>query len=288
MSDATTPQSETIRLHRREGTSFAVTLRTASDPAAPLLLIQPAMGLQAGYYVKLAEALAEAGFSVAVSELRGHEETGGRLPARGYDFGYHEMLAEDWPLAVQALRDRLPAAPLYLLGHSLGGQISAIYAAHHPAQVAGLILIACSSVHWKLWPLPFLPYSQLVGLAGRVLGHFPGHRFRFAGREARTLMADWARQARTGRFRFGQPPIDHDRVLATLALPVLGISFTTDFFAPKRAADGLLAKMPKAALTRHHLDPKALGFSGIDHFRWARQPAIVLPLIRAWLAAQAG
>lgn len=278
---ATAP--ENLRLHRAEGTSFALQLFPSGNPTAPAILIEPAMGVKAAYYTALAGALQQAGYNAAIAELRGHEEHGGRRPSRSYDFGYHEMLTEDWPLAVRAMKARFPAAPFYLLGHSLGGQISSIYAAHHPEQLAGLILIACSSVHWKLWPKAFLAYSQMVVLIGRLVGHFPGKRFGFAGREARSVMADWGRQARTGRFRFGRPRVDHDLHLAEMVLPVLAISFEGDFFAPRKAMDGLLGKFPKAQLSRHHLDPKALGFEGIDHFRWARKPQLVLPVIREWL-----
>ena len=275
---------ERATLTRKEGTSFALLLFPAADPAAPAILIEPAMGVKAGYYTPLAEALRESGCNVAVAELRGHEESGGRQPGWGYDFGYHEMLTEDWPQAIQAVKVRFPTAPFYLFGHSLGGQISALYAAHNPQQLNGLILTAVSSVDWKLWGLPFLIYSQVVVLAGYLIGHFPGQRFRFAGREARSVMADWGRQARTGRYRFGKLRIDHDEVLATMTLPVLAISLQGDFFAPKHAMNGLLAKFPQAQLSRHHLDPKAMGVDGVDHFRWVRKPQVVLPTITEWLA----
>lgn len=279
---------ETIRLQRHDGTGFAVQILPAADAKAPAILIEPAMGMQTGYYAPLLQALQQAGYNAAIAELRGHEETGGRKPGWGYDFGYHELLTEDWPLAIKTVKARFPDVPFYLLGHSLGAQVSSIYAAHHPHQLDGLILIACSSVHWKLWPKAFLAYSQMVPLVARIVGHFPGHRFRFAGREARTLMADWARQARTGRFMFGRPRVDHDRHLAELSLPVLGISLQGDFFAPRHAMDGLLSKFPKAQLTRHHLDPKAMGFQGIDHFRWVRKPETVMPKVTEWLKARHG
>jgi len=275
---------EIIRLQRSEGTSFALQLYAAADPLAPVILIQPAMGVKAGYYKPLAAALQEAGYNVAVAELRGHEETGGRLPGRDYDFGYHDLLTEDWPQAVAAVKARFPGAPLYLYGHSLGGQISAIYAAHNPQQLDGLILTAVSSVHWKLWPLPFWPYSQAAVLVAKLLGHFPGEKFRFAGREARSVIADWGRQARTGRFWFGKPErTDHDAVLATMTIPVLAISLQGDFFAPRHAMDDIVRRFPKAALTRQHLDPKAMGIDGIDHFRWVRKPQVVLPTLLDWL-----
>lgn len=274
---------EIIAIDRPEGTRFTLQVLPAADPAAPALLLQPAMGVKASYYEKLAAALHQAGFHVIVSELRGHEEHGGRRPGRDYDFGYHEMLTEDWPLAVQATKTRFPQAPLYLFGHSLGGQISMLYAGQHADQLAGLVLVAISSVHWRLWGFAFLLYSQTTVLVSALLGHFPGKVFKFAGREARSVIADWARQARTGDFRLGRPQVNHREALARVTLPVLAVSLQGDFFAPKHAADDLVAKMPQAQLTRLHLDPKAMGIDGVDHFRWARKPDVVLPVIVDWL-----
>lgn len=274
---------EIIRLQRSEGTSFALTIYAASDPAAPVLLIQPAMGVMAGYYDRLAEALCAAGCNVAVSELRAHEAEGGRSPGRDYDFSYDDMLRQDWPQAVAAVKARFPAAPLYLFGHSLGGQISMLYAGQNPEQLAGLVLVAISSVHWKIWGFAFLLYSQVAVLIARLLGHFPGKAFRFAGREARGVIADWARQARTGDFILGKERFNHKGALAGVTLPVLAVSLQGDFFAPKRATDDLIAKIPRAQLSRHHLDPKAMGIEGVDHFRWARKPEVVVPTILDWV-----
>ena len=274
---------EIIRLQRREGTSFALQVYAAAEPVAPAILIQPAMGVKAGYYAPLANALRDAGYNAAVAELRGHEETGGRLPGRDYDYSYHELLTEDWPQAVAAVKARFTGAPVYLFGHSLGGQVSMLHAGQDQDQLAGLILVAISSVHWKLWGVGFWLYSQAAVLTARLLGHFPGKAFRFAGREARGVIADWARQARTGDFILGRDRINHKGALAGVTLPVLAISLQGDFFAPKRATDDLIAKIPQAAVSRHHLDPKAMGIDGIDHFRWVRKPQVVLPTLLDWL-----
>ncbi len=281
-----TTAPETIRLQRSEGTSFALQVYAAADTSAAAILIQPAMGVKAGYYTPLASALRDAGYNVAVAELRGHEETGGRLPGRDYDFSYHELLTEDWPQAIAAVKARFPGAPVYLFGHSLGGQVSMLHAGQHQDQLAGLILVAISSVHWKLWGVGFWFYSQAAVLTARLLGHFPGKTFRFAGREARGVIADWARQARTGDFILGRDRINHKDALAGVTLPVLAISLQGDFFAPKRATDDLIAKIPRAAVSRQHLDPRAMGIDGIDHFRWVRKPQVVLPTLLDWLKSR--
>jgi predicted alpha/beta hydrolase len=270
--------TEPLTVDRPDGTRFTVTLRRAPDPAAPVVLVVPAMGMPAGYYGRLAAALADAGSSAAVMEQRGHEERGGRRPGWGYDFGYAD-LEDDIAAAVDLLGEQVPDAPAYLLGHSLGGQVGTAYAAGHSDRLAGLILVAAGSVYWRAWSGRFLLLSQAFGLVARAVGHFPGKRVGFAGREARGVMRDWARFARTGRLRYGG--VDRGEALRALRLPVLAVTVRGDRFATRRSMEGLLAMMPSAAITRQHLDAE-----GVDHFRWARQPDVVVPLVTKWLSEQ--
>ena len=274
-SGDTAPLRRTII--RADGTRFAVTLHPAAA-AGPVVLVVPAMGMPAGYYGKLATALADAGWSTAVMEQRGHEETGGRRPGRRHDFGYADLV-DDIDAAASLLA--ADGDGLVLLGHSLGGQVGSAYAASHPDRLTGLILVASGSVHWRLWSPAFLVLSQGFGLLAQAVGHFPGTRLGFAGREARGVMRDWARFARTERLAFGRPRVDHSTALSRLDLPTLAISVEGDTLAPPASVDGLVAMMPSADVTRIHLD-----VDGVDHFRWARQPESVLPTITRWLEAR--
>jgi len=236
------------------------------------------MGMRAGYYLPLLAALAEAGVSAAVMEQRGHEEgPGARRPGRHYDFGYADLVA-DIGVAVDALEAAVPGAPTYLLGHSLGGQVGSAYAATHADRLAGLVYVASSSPYWRYWRPGFLPVSQAMGLLAQVVGHFPGQQVRFAGREARGVMRDWARFARTGRMRFGRPAIDHSLPMRRLRLPALAVSIEGDTLGVPAAVEGLLAMMPELDVTRVHLDDE-----GLDHFRWARTPGAVVAAITEWL-----
>jgi len=270
-----------IVLERSEGTSYAVTLVRAADldsavasgatGASPVVIVAPAMGMGARYYEPLLEALAAAGVHAAVAEQRGHEAAGGRLPGRDYDFGYAELV-EDLGRAIEAVRTELPGAPVFLLGHSLGGQVAAAYLGAHPGDLAGLIQVGSSSPHWRSWGAKLLLASYAFPLAAAVVGHFPGKHLRFAGREARGVFRDWGILARTGRLPVG------DDGLADAAVPVLAVSIEGDDLAPVRAVDAMAARLTSAAVTRVHVDAE-----GIDHFRWARRADPVVPLIADWL-----
>lgn len=262
--------AETV-LTRAEGTSYVVTLARAADPAAPVIVVAPAMGMQARYYLPLIEALAAAGVNAAVAEQRGHEASGGRVPGRDYDFGYAELV-DDLAQAIDAIRAALPDAPLHVLGHSLGGQVATAYAGSRPGALDGLVLVAASTPHWRHWGPRLLVAGYAFPLVSRLVGHFPGERLRFAGREARGVMRDWGVLTRTGRLVVG------DQGLAGLRLPVLAVSIEGDALGVPAAVDALAAKLPHARLTREHLTD-----TGLDHFRWARETDVIVPLLTCWL-----
>ncbi len=200
------------------------------------------------------------------------------------DFGYHAMVAFDWPAVVEKVKSLFPGAPVFLLGHSLGGQLSALYLAANPGAAAGLILVAAPSVHYRGWDLPLnlgvLAGTQAACMIASVLGYFPGKKIGFGGTEARGVICDWARQARTGRYRPSQGNLDYEGLLRELEIPVLAFSFEGDFLSPEKAAENLLAKMRRARVTRVHLSGEDL-----DHFRWVQNSAPVIEKIKEWLCA---
>lgn len=272
-----------------------MTLHRAADPDAAVVLVVPAMGLGARWYRPLLEALAAAGVHAAVTETRGHEE-GAPPPGRRHDHGYADLVA-DLDATARLLTDEV-GGPLVLLGHSLGGQVASALLAQRPDAAAGLALVASGSPYWRDWrrrpddaagwgALRLLALTQGAALLARVLGHFPGHRFGFAGREAPTQTRDWARLARTGRLRFAGLDgrvRDHTAALRGLRLPVLAVTLDGDDLTPPRSTDGLLRWWAAAGVERHHVSPPPGSGLSTDHLRWVRTPAVVVPVVATWVS----
>ena len=206
------------------------------------LLWLPALGVPARHYLTLAQALAAHGCAVTLMEWRGHGSSQLRA-GRNQDWGFCTLLQHDLPAAISRLQD----ADIHidtLGGHSLGGQLASCFA----SQLEGckrLWLVASGSPYWRSFPprhrllLP-LAYHLLPAMA-RLYGHLPGRQLGFAGREARSLIADWARVGRNGHYRL---PPGVEQQMQRLQLQCTAICLQRDWLAPASSLAALLDKLP--------------------------------------------
>ena len=261
-------------------------------PPAPAVLILPAMGTPARFYRRFARQLHDEGLTVLTADLRGQGEATPLVTdpdALGH--GYRDLVEEDLPAVLAAVRAELgPEPPLYLLGHSLGGQLALLYAASgRGPRVAGVALVASGSVYFRAYgPLrgPGLLLGELA-IAGvsTLLGRWPGSRLGFGGDQPKGVMRDWARQGRTGRYAPKGSLLDYEAALAALELPVLAVSVEHDTLAPATALDHLLGKVPGVGLTRRHYTAQEAG-ARLDHFAWARAGGALAKQVAAWATAE--
>ncbi|MBI5569417.1 MAG: alpha/beta fold hydrolase [Desulfomonile tiedjei] len=280
--------TETLSVTAADGATSCVTVFAGSSEATPPVLICiPAMGVTAQYYEPLALACVAQGFQVVTADLRGNGCSSVRA-SRSSRFGYHEIVHYEMPAIVARVRGRFPANPLYLLGHSLGGQLGTLYASANPGEVDGLILVAACSVFYRGWDFPsnvgVLFGTQLARWIAGILGYFPGNIIGFGGSESKGVIRDWSREALTGVYNVAGSPHDFETLLRQLSIPVLAISLEDDWFAPKRAVRNLCKKMERAPLTYCHLLPGDVAAGRIGHFQWVRNAGPVIEEIREWLS----
>ena len=253
---------------------------------APILLCLPAMGAAAGYYTPFAQALAAGGLGMAaLLDLRGQGESSAR--ARRDDFGYREILELDLPAAIARLRKVFGARRLYVVGHSLGGQLGLFSAARPGPRPDGLVLIAAGTAYWRDWPAHQRRQARLgfagVRLAARLLPWYPGTRLGFGGDQPRRLMRDWGRVTREGRYAPEGSEFSYEGAVRSLSVPVLSIGIHEDPIAPESAREALLARLPRCQVTRVGIDGLLEHRPWKRHFSWARRPAETVAAIGGWL-----
>ncbi|HEX6721474.1 MAG TPA: alpha/beta fold hydrolase, partial [Burkholderiaceae bacterium] len=84
-----------------------------------------------------------AGVHGLVYSRPGYGRSTPRAPDEHWDVDFmHRQAHEVLPALLQALRIDGTRRPLWLLGHSDGGSIALLHAARHPAQVAGVVVMA--------------------------------------------------------------------------------------------------------------------------------------------------
>lgn len=280
----TTPhETRLLPIHAADGARVELMLDLPGQPTCGLLWI-PALGMSARQYQPLARALNAQGIAVARHEWRGLGSSSLRA-GRGSNWTYRELLA-DIDDSLAAARAATPGLRWIVAGHSLGSQFAAMAFALHPEALDGFAVVAGGTPYWRNFPgatgLAIRTLFAIAPAVGKLRGHFPGRRLRFAGNEARGVIRDWARSGLSGRYAPRDVAIDIEAAFARRRGPVLGVWPDDDWLTPRASFEHLLGKFPQADVARVTLT--ADDFVGIraDHFGWLKQPAPIADAIGDW------
>ncbi|MCA9534856.1 MAG: alpha/beta fold hydrolase [Polyangiales bacterium] len=266
--DAATPEATRPFSFDTLGGRQDETLHLAASPEAPLVLVLPALGLRAAYYAPLVSALVREGLHAAAIDVPGHGASPVRA-ARGVDWGYPEVAAHA-AAARAAACAWVPGAPVFWLGHSIGGQVALLDSGLHPG-VHGVALVASGTPFWRAWEgaaaLRIRVLTTVSTALAAALGYFPGERVGFGGREARGLIRQWAQLARTGSYMF--EGFDGEAVMGAGRAPVLALRIVGDDLAPEAAVEHALTKLRERRVVREVWE--GLPSKNV-HNRWPRTP----------------
>ncbi len=125
--------------HRAEGLVLLHVLELAAhgEPRGAVTIVHDA-GEHGGRFLEAARALAAAGWSVALPDLRGHGRSEGEI---GHSAGIAEVI-RDLGDVQDHLAYRQPDAPRVLIGQGLGAVYCLAYACERPDGIAALVLSA--------------------------------------------------------------------------------------------------------------------------------------------------
>jgi predicted alpha/beta hydrolase len=286
-SDFGVVEERTVTYVSADGTRGRTCIVAPPAPKA-LLYWLPGMGIGVRSNLAFARALAQRGFAVAVHEWRGLGESDLRA-SRRRNWGYHELLDLDMPAGLRATRATFARLPLWIGGHSLGGQLAIIELALKRFAFEGALLVASGQPTWRSfagrsrWVWAF---AKVLPAFCRIVGFFPGKLLGFGGRQPRTLMTEWASTIARGDYHLPAFEGYLNSALADLRARAVAIQFTDDWLSPLQALERLRQMTPEADWEVHRLSKAELRDAPADHFGWMAFPEPAAALLAGAMNAQ--
>ncbi|MEZ5545159.1 MAG: alpha/beta fold hydrolase [Lysobacteraceae bacterium] len=274
------PIRRSLRVTASDGASAALeVLLPPHEPATQALLFLPALGVGVNPNLRFAAAMAQHGIATAVMEWRGIGSSNHRA-GRRCDWNYRHILDLDIPAALKAAEQAVPNARWSIGGHSIGGQFALVTAGQMPERFGRVMLVGSGHPYWRGFGKPWLlrGFAAALPTITAIVGHFPGKRLRFAGREARGLMLDWSHTVRSGDYRI---PHLGDRLhegMQGFDGRVQAVGFAHDWLAPPSSLSNLRRLVPNARWHETTLGHDAFRNVKADHFGWLKEP---LPVVQA-------
>lgn len=266
---------ESLNLDSNDGAALAARLYPCEGASKGAVLIGGAMGVKQDYYAPFAGWLAAQGFAVMTFDYRGMGDS--RPPAqatslRGFDADLFSW-ARDYDSAIDALRERVPGVPLYLIGHSLGAQLPGLL--RNRANIAGLLSIAAGSGYWRdnapqLRRTVLYFWHALVPVATGLFGYFPGKRLRKVGDLPRGVILQWRRWCLDPRYHVGAEGAAVREQFEQVRFPVVALSITDDEMMTERGTHVLVDCYSNAPRRVERIAPADVKVNRIGHFGFFR------------------
>lgn len=266
---------ESLSLDSDAGATLAARLYTCDGAIKGAVLIGGAMGVKQDYYAPFAQWLATQGFAVMSFDYRGMGESRSAAHGkslRGLDADLFSW-ARDYDRAIDALRERAPGVPLYLIGHSLGAQLPGLL--QNRDHVDGLLSVAAGSGYWRdnaPQLKRFVPYfwHVLVPVATTLFGYFPGRRIGKVGDLPRGVILQWRRWCMDPRYVVGAEGVAVRTQFEQVRFPVVALSITDDELMTERGTRVLVDCYANAPRRIERVAPADARVQRIGHFGFFR------------------
>lgn len=123
-----------LEIRASDGTKLSGRFFCPNSPRCAILIVH-GLGEHSGRYNHVVDFFAEKGYAVLTFDLRGHGKSGGK---RGHAESF-EILMEDITKCLEAAENHCPKTPIFLYGHSMGGNLVLNFALRENPRALGII-----------------------------------------------------------------------------------------------------------------------------------------------------
>ena len=138
-----------------DGLKLNLVRQFISDSPKAILIILHGLANNLTLYDDFVKPFINANIGVYRYDARGHGKSEGK---RGYVKSYWEMV-DDLKVIVELAKKENPNIPVFVLGHSMGGHVAALFGTKYPDAVRGIIL-AAGVLRYNLTNFGYLPRPE--------------------------------------------------------------------------------------------------------------------------------
>lgn len=234
------------------------------------IVIAAATGVPQGFYRRFAQACQARGYNALTFDYRGiGKSLYGSL--KGFHATFTLWGEVDMTAAVEHIKH--PSRPLFLVGHSFGGQILGLTPSHPDIRAAW---VCGAGAGWTGWmPVPerwrvWAMWSVFLPLAVAATGRLPWSRAGMGEDLPKGVYKQWKRWCSMPHYFFDDPEMAGiEKKFAQVKTPIRALNSTDDLWAPPRSRDAFVQYYTHAPLERIDIDPAK--YSGaIGHMGYFR------------------
>ena len=280
-----------INFSASDGQRLAACRFDPHDRVRGQVVIAAAMAVPQPFYAPFARYLARRGYTTWTFDYRGIGESLTGSPRKlKADLG--DWLRKDYDALLRMIAAASPDDPLFVVGHSFGGQVAPLLPSRE--RLAGLVNIAVGSGSTRhLSPrtkrsAPLL-WHVLAPTLCPLFGYFPGARIGVVGDVPTGAMMQWRRWCLTPDYLLSGEPGARE-AYATAGYPVLALSFADDELLHESGSHLIHGAYRQGRVDYRSIAPAAHGLQRIGHFGFFKPQgeAALWPLVGEWLDRAGG
>lgn len=275
-----------ITIPARDGYPLTAYCYQSGAPARADLVIAAGIAIPQSFYADFAAHMTGQGYRVWTFDYRGMGESmhGSRRSCKA---DIVDWVEQDYDAVLHYASEGPDRLPLFVLGHSLGGQTAPLLPS--AGRVAGLVNIAVGSGAVRhnqpqtRRKAPLL-WHVLAPLLCPLFGYFPGAKIGVIGDVPTRAMFQWRRWCLSRDYLLSGHPGARE-AYARVRFPVLGLTFSDDELLLESGSRMMHEAYTGADVDYRVLSPQQFDIKRIGHFGFfkASQAKVLWPLVSDWL-----